>query len=269
MNYRILIALVSAVLLAGCGEPRLDGSSEAALKASVVKVSEKLDSTKKEEFTEALQLVALSKMDLAAVMSGKKSSDTLAVEMLTEVNGKTADELIAQANVIKAERAAKEKEQALKEISELESELAAAEKSKVELAKFTVSRSRFYQRDRKYSAIKEPIIEMTVYNGTAHPVSRAYFKGTIASPGRSIPWIVEDFNHVISGGIEPLESMDWALAPNMFSEWGKVDVPNDAVFTIEVVRLDGPGGEALFDSSGLSENQLDRLAKLKEKYSAK
>ncbi len=266
MKSRYLMAAIVTVFLAGCGEPKLDGSSEEALKASVENLSAKLDPTKRAEFEEAMQVVAFSQMNLGAILKGEQSPDSVAHKMFGELDGRTADEVIAKASVIKAERAAREKAQALEEIAELEAKQAAAEAARSELAKFTVERSRFYLRDREYSSHKEPIIELSVTNKTLSPISRAYFKGTIASPNRSIPWFTDDFNYSISGGLEPGESADWALAPNMFSEWGKVNAPADAVFTVQVVRVDGPDGKALYDASGLSERQVQRLAKLKEQY---
>ena len=46
--------------------------------------------------------------------------------------------------------------------------------------------------------------------------------------------------------LEPGESADWNLAPNMFSDWGKVEELDDMVFTVTTTRLDGADGEALF-----------------------
>ncbi|MCH2341459.1 DUF6694 family lipoprotein [Pseudomonas sp. NPDC047963] len=264
-NRYILIAALAAILV-GCGEPKLDGSTEEAMKASVEKVSAKLETAKRAEFQEAIQVVAFSEMNFGAVMKGEESPEKMAGKMYGALDGKTADEVIARASAIKAERAAREKAQALEEIAELEAKLIEADSAKAELAKFTVERSRFYLRDKQYSYRKEPIIELSVTNGTAHPISRAYFKGTIASPGRSVPWLSDTFNYSIAGGLEPGETAEWALAPNMFSDWGKVNAPADAVFTVEVVRIDGADEAALFDASGLSERQLERLAKLKEQY---
>src|SRR5690606_7385032 len=103
-------------------------------------------------------------------------------------------------------------------------------------------------------------------NGTEHAVARAYFEGTIATPGRSVPWLTETFNYSIPGGLESGEEANWALAPNMFSEWGTVDAPDDAVFTVTVYRLDGADGEPLLTTDGFSERNAKRLAELQEKY---
>ena len=115
---------------------------------------------------------------------------------------------------------------------------------------------------------KQPSIQLTVRNGTSFPVSRAYFEGTIASPDRSVPWHQDTFNYSISGGIEPGEDATWNLAPNIFSDWGKVDAPADSIFTVTVERLDGPDGETLYSVRGLGEREIERLAELKSKYVA-
>jgi len=82
--------------------------------------------------------------------------------------------------------------------------------------------------------------QLTVRNGTGHPISRAYSRAHTLQPGRSIPWYKDQFNHEISGGLEAGEEASWRLAPNMFSGWGRVTAPSDALFTVEVVKLDGP-----------------------------
>ena len=134
------------------------------------------------------------------------------------------------------------------------------------LSKFKVKRSRFYKRKGKYDIIKKPIIELTVMNGTNESVSRAYFTGTLASPGRTIPWIKDDFNYEISGGIESGEEVTWYLAPNTFSDWGDVDAPKDAVLTVEVTELDGANGNELYSTNNFGEDEMERLEELLKSY---
>ncbi|MFW6054222.1 MAG: hypothetical protein ACOC9J_05360 [Persicimonas sp.] len=107
------------------------------------------------------------------------------------------------------------------------------------------------------------IIELKVTNNTDEAISRAYFKGTYATPSRSVPWLEETFNYSISGGLEPGESATWSLAPNTYSEWGSLEERDDAVFTVEVTRLDGADGEALYEI-GFDEDDAKKLDKLKE-----
>ena len=108
---------------------------------------------------------------------------------------------------------------------------------------------------------------MRFYNNLAECLlSRAYFTGTLASPNRSVPWIKDDFNYEISGGLEPGEEVTWYLAPNMFSDWGKVDAPKDAVFTVEVTQLDGPDEEEMYSVNNFGEDEQERLEELLADY---
>jgi hypothetical protein len=265
MRGALCVGLVTlAIALTGCGSPKVDGSSEDAYKKSIAAVRESLDEGERKQFDEALQLLMMSRIDFSAMMSGAVTAETMASDMMLAMNGKTAQELIAEANRLKAEREAKERQQAITEIAELAAKRLTAHAAKAELAKFEVVRSRFY-RQRGFIG-EEPAIELTVRNGTNVSVSRAYFEGTVASSGRAVPWIKEQFNYQISGGVEPGETVSWNLAPNRFSKWGEVDVPSDAVFTVVTTRLDGPDGESVFSSQDFTEDDARRLAQLREKY---
>jgi hypothetical protein len=191
-------------------------------------------------------------------------------KLMSSLNGKTVDQVIEEAEKLKEikekEKKEKEKVQALKEIKELEVELQKATESRKELSKFKVLKSRFTNEKRsKYSFRKEPGIELHVKNGTKHPISRAYFRGTLTSPGRSIPWLEETFNYQIRGGLEPGEKGEWNLAPNSFSDWGKIDTKPDMVFTVEVYQLDGVKGKTLFEDNW-TDSKETRLKELKKTY---
>ncbi|MFO0601301.1 MAG: hypothetical protein U0228_38690 [Myxococcaceae bacterium] len=167
----------------------------------------------------------------------------------------------AEAKRLAALKAAEEKKkaEAAAEIQELEKKKLDSEGAKAELAKFVVSKARFKKVKQMFSV--EPVIELSVKNGTDKPISAVYFMGTLASPGRSVPWLKERVSYKISGGLEPGESANWNLAPNMFSEWGKVEGAPDMVLTVEVLRLDGADGNELYSLSFDDDDQkrLDAL----------
>jgi hypothetical protein len=267
MGSRFLILGVIALVLSGCGDPKIDGSSESALKESLAKIGKSLPAEKQDQFKQSLGLIAVSQMDVGSVLSGKKSADGLFDEARKGLDGKTADQVIAQAVQIRLDREQRERTQALAEIQELLAKRAAAESAVLELKKFTVTKSRFEIVPQKYSSQGQPEIHIAVANDTAHPISRAYFRGTIASPGRSVPWFTDTFNYQIAGGLEAGEKAEWVLLPNQFSNWGKVNTPADAVFTVEVVRLDGPDNKALFNAEGFTNTNQTRLLELQKKYS--
>ncbi len=225
-----------------------------------------LDATKSEEFKEALTFLIGNSIDLGSAMRASlagKEYDPFA--SLQDLKGMNADQIITHANQVMKEREEKMREQALKEIAELEASKIKAEEAQVELEKFKVLKSRFYKYKKEHSFTAKPIIELKVKNETTYPISRIYCQGVLASPGRAIPWLQEEFNYQIAGGLEPGEIGDWSLAPNSFSTWGKVDAPKDAVLTVTITRLDGPDEKELF-SSDFSESKRKRLEELKAKY---
>lgn len=259
---RLLILAICAAL-AACEKPTIDASSDESFKDSLEKVAASLPEDRRGQLKSDVAYLAMQTVDLGAIMSGK-SPDDVAGNMRTQFAGKNGEQIIAQAAAARAEQERREREQALAEIQELLTKQHDAREAAAQLALFKVTRSRFYKKDGYIGA--EPIIEIALTNGTDNAISRAYFRGTIASHGRQVPWLSEEFNYEISGGIEPGESASWSLSPNRYSEWGRVKAPEDAVFTVEVYRLDGPDGEALYDGSGLSEREQQRLSVLQEKF---
>jgi len=264
IHYLLITLLL--ILSSGCSKPTIDASSDEAIKLSSQKVRESLPEERRSEFDEALQVLMFSQIDIGEIFTnGIANKDSIERKIRIALNGKTADQVISEATKIKAEREAREREQAINEIKELEKSQKDAEHAREELKKFKVLRSRFYMRDQKFVG-KQPIIELSVKNETGLPISRAYFTGTIASPERSIPWHQDTFNYSISGGLETGEEATWNLAPNMFSAWGKVNAPIDAIFTVTVEKLDGPNGKTLYSAREFGKKEEERLAELKSKY---
>ncbi len=260
---RIIIATVAIFILSGCdqilSDPKINSSTDESFKESTDKVRESLAGEQKKEFDEALRTLTIGSMDMSSLLSASKSGD-LNQKLRAPLNGMNAQEIIAQAKIVRLEREAKEKRQALEEIKELEAEKVAANNAKEKLKLFKVVRSRFYVEEDRFR--KRPFIELTVKNGTGLAVSRAYFEGTVSSPGRSVPWIKETFNYEVPGGVEPEEETSWTLAPNSYSDWGRVTVPEDAIFTVTVEKLDGADGEPILDAGSFTERKARRLAEL-------
>jgi hypothetical protein len=266
MRKLILGLTFIALTLTACSK-KIDASTDEAMKSSVEEIKNSLSDEKKEKFTSALQLVMLSDINLGDLMNGKTSVDEGLSGIKAKIDGKSADEIIRLAEEIRAEQERKKKEQAKIEIQELLQKKEKAKKDRIALQKFEVKRSRFYKRKSgTYYVTEEPIIELTVLNGTNHPVSRAYFTGTLTSPDRSIPWIKDDFNYSISGGLEPGEEVTWYLAPNAFSDWGDVDAPKNAILTVETNQIDGPNEEILYSVNTFGEKEQERLKELLKSY---
>lgn len=268
------------IALAGCGDAKVDASTDAKMKDSIAKVKAALPEDKRTEFEEALRVLAFADIndlgDLAAV--GKTGALERGIK--ERVNGKTGDQIIAEGQRVKAEkearrqareveqeaerrrfeeeRKAREREQALKEIEDLRIKME-GEGADL-LARFVVERASFGKSEEGF--IRENAIELAVRNGTGRAVSRAYFRAILFTPGREIPWVDTEFNYQISGGIEPAESATWNLRPNMFGEWSKAPADRtDVLFIVRPIALEGADGQ-IFASSRFDSDDEKRLRAL-------
>ncbi|PLL28177.1 hypothetical protein CWN50_26110, partial [Klebsiella michiganensis] len=230
-------------------------------------VRDSLPEDKRASYDDAIKVVAFSNLNLKDLMQAGMTNNTAGIEaqMRSALSGKTGEEVITYADKLRKERAEKEKTQALQEIAELEKKQTEVQENLNQLKSFKVTRSRFYFEKKEYGP-DQPIIALSVENGTSKAVSRAYFRGVISSPGREVPWYTDTFNYKISGGLEPGEKADWNLAPNPYSDWGKADVPADAVFTVTVIRIDDAQGNPVFGDTDFTERDASRLAELKGRY---
>jgi hypothetical protein len=140
-------------------------------------------------------------------------------------------------------------------LRELKAKYDAAQAS---LAKFEVMRSRFYFSKDEFSS--DPVIDLTVRNSTGQAISRFYCRGVLSSPGRETPWVDDTFNYSVRGGIQPGETKQFQLSPNMFGPWGKAPkARQDMVFAVTVYRLDGPDEHELYPAEWTDED-ANRLA---------
>jgi len=138
----------------------------------------------------------------------------------------------------------------------------AAAEAQQSLAKFVVERARFYYSEGRFSS--DPVIDLTVRNGTGQTVSRFYAHGVLSSPGRETPWIDKEFNYSIRGGMQSGEVQNLEPAPNRFTEWGKAPKDkNDMVLTVTIKRINGADGKKLFEAE-FSEKSAARLAALEK-----
>lgn len=270
MFKRILASIVIAFFIIGCGSPRIDTSSDEKMKASIEEIKKSLSDEKRKDFEDALKVVYFSKVnfDLKSIMAlgAEGTAEKIKEEGKALISNKTADEVISEAKKIKEKIFEEEKKKALEEINALEEKKEQAQKSAEELKKVQLVSGSFNSEDAGYKGYKQVTLTLNVKNNTEKAISRIYAIGTIKSEGREVPWIKEDFNYMIDGGIEPGETNTSSLSPNMFSSWGTANIGENATFTVKIVRIDGADGNIIASIQEFSEKDNQRLEDLKTKY---
>lgn len=256
----------SMIMLAGCSEPRIDTSSMPAAVVSVEEVRESLPAYKRDEFDQALTIMAMSSFNGIDILNPRPmNAAEIAESANAYMHGLTGDEAIEKANELLRNRRARERNQALGILSRLEEKQANAEHDREQRAQVTIDSADFYMSTSPYGA-QEPVIELEITNGSDQRISELSLRGVVSSPGLDAPWVDETFYYVIPGGLAPGESAQWSLAPNRFGPWGNREIPDNAQFDVTIEGLHDVEGNPLWDAPPLTERQRERLAELHEEY---
>lgn len=249
MKY-LALAVGTVIVLAGCGgEPTIDASTEPAYEESMKKVVGDMDAARAQEFMGAVMQLSMAQIDLA-------DPDQQPTDLMEVLHGKTAAEVIEMASqqrtLAEAERARREAE-TLRELATKASEEQAALAA---LSDITIEAPSVEQREGMFGV--NTTINFTVTNGLDQAISRLYWENVVISPGRSVPWIQEDSNYSISGGLEPGETATWSLNPGGL-RWNTTEFPEDAVLEVNVYRADGADGEPIHNARLLSDRERGQL----------
>lgn len=105
---KIILLAFTLSLLAACGQPKVDGSSDEAMKKSIEKIGKSLSEDEKKKFQQAVVAIAFSEamsgMDMGKMMRGESPDpEEMQAKVREKLNGKTAQEIIAEGERIRTE----------------------------------------------------------------------------------------------------------------------------------------------------------------------
>lgn len=263
---RLSALSLSALVLVGCSDPKVDTSSMPAAVVSIEKVRESLPTYKRDEFDTALKIIAMSSFNGIDLFNPQRmNAAEIAESANAYMHGLTGDEIIERADKMLRQRRAREREQALRTLNRLEAKQDSAQRAQEHLAQISIDNARYYISTSPYGAL-EPVIELTVTNGSEHAVAELMLHGVLKSPNREVAWVDETFYYIISGGLAPGESATWSLAPNRFGPWGNDQIPRNAALTLTLLGVNNSEGEPLWDAPALTDNEAERLEELRAEY---
>jgi len=90
--------LLTLALVAGCGPQRIDGSSDDSFQTSYEQVRNALDEHERELFEESIRAIGV---DDLAHFSESEDSDAATRSLLARLDGKSAEEIIQEAQALK------------------------------------------------------------------------------------------------------------------------------------------------------------------------
>ena len=263
---RLSALSLTTLMIAGCSDPKIDTSSMPAAVVSVEKVRDSLPTYKRDEFDQALTIIAMSSFSGIDLLNAQRmNAAEIAESANAYMHGLTGDEVIERADKMLRERRAREREQALQTLDRLETKQASAAHDQQQRAQVSIESADYYISTSPYGAF-EPVIDLQVTNGSEQVISELFLHGVLTSPDRETPWVDEKFYYVIAGGLAPGETAQWSLAPNRFGPWGNNQIPRNTELTLTLQGINDAQGEPLWNSPPLSENETAKLEALRAEY---
>jgi uncharacterized protein DUF6694 len=201
MMKRLSLTILFCLVLSGCiFDPVFDTSSWDAYQQSIDAINAKLSNDDSRRLNVALKYLLFETMPTVSVegslLTRVGASPNIAnpylilAQLGPKINGRSAAEVVANLSL------------------KLDAEIAAMEARKPGdvLGTVEVFSPSYYWRRSGYLA--QPVIEFSVRNDGKIPISRIYFRMSLMTPGRSIPWVSQMFVQEFKGGLEPREKRE-------------------------------------------------------------
>ena len=228
------LVVTLAMVVVGCGPKTLDTSSLDKLENSLTALREPLELDERDRFDEATTYLvgggAILNDETQRVHPG------IVLALYQPLAGMTVEGVI-----VEARRRRLEEVQAA--VTALEKKREGSDTNREALDAFDLKASRVYKRNRGF--LEWPMIEFKAENNTDQVIWLIHFRAALLRPGHEEPWLVEEFDQLVLGGIAPGEGDLWRIEPER-QEWVTLIDPHpDFGFTLEVMRLEGLGGNVI------------------------
>jgi len=261
MKISLILILLISLSTFGCmhkEEKKIDATTDTVLIKSLEEVIKEIPDSQKQEFEDALTLVAAKKSSIYYLFT-TPSPEALNFKnkIKLAIHGKSAREIIKNSKQVKNDLANLLKANESNELKELEAKKQLASISKTGLLNFKIT-------DPIIKNKKRPIISFTFKNKLSESISRIYIKGEMSSMVKENN-IKSNFTHTFSGGISPNKNTLINLYPRRNSGWSKTDLSSDYELKIEITRINDMNDKPVFDINAYREEQETRYQELIEK----
>ena len=253
---RLSFIILCCFLLSGCiFDPTFNMSNFETFQASLAEMKAKLGNDDLRRLDVALKYLAVenilraqTNVQMASNVSAAAntlSPYTMFVQLRPKIDGKSGAAVIQNLS-LKLDT----------EISRAEARLVNGDSTTAKLVEVT-SPGYYWKRSGRF---EQPAIEFAVFNGSKSAISRIYFRLTLTTPNRTIPWARQDYIEVFKGGLEPREKRQ--LSPQPVGAWSDPQLKYlpDAVLKVDVLNYEDADGEKVI---GVDTESLDLKRKVR------
>lgn len=200
---KIVFLLILSLILQGCGDKKVDSSSDESFRTSVESVKRELSDDQRKKFEEAVQAMAFS--EIGNIFQAAADPEGVQRRINDKLNGKTASQIIAEGEAVIEQRRA-----SVRDKTKNEEEIAAKNESLLNCIN-----SHVVFRNPRFEGTDGQWFKVDVTNNLSWAIRGYHVTYLIKGDNRSSPIKEDDIFMEISGGIEPGEtkSIDvWADA---------------------------------------------------------
>jgi hypothetical protein len=267
---KALLPIFVMAALYGCGEAALDGSSISALDESIAKVASKMPSDQRFQFNRDIEVIK------------SYYANTNSDQMLFNLNGKSAMDIMSEADNIRAQLkievdqlAAEEMHKAYQEELRAKREVLLGnikpmKENKAEatdFARFLVDASTLHAASQTDDGSVANSIDMTLTNGTKHDVYAAFFKASMTHPEHLGMLFSSPLSVVFVDPLKPGETRSLKTVPTLASDWRAIVVPDGAVFELEAHELMNIANKPIYSATNFTPEEQAHLEYLEAQLS--
>jgi len=223
-----------AMVVVGCGPKTLDTSSLDKLENSLTALREPLELDERDRFDEALTYLVGG----GAILNDETQPlhPGIVLALYKPFAGMTVEGVTVEAR-------RRRLEEVRGAVTALEKNREGSDTNREVLDAFDLTASRIFKKNRGF--LEWPVIEFKAENNTDKVIWLIHFRAALLRPGYEEPWLVEEFAQLVLNGLAPGDGDLWRIEPER-QEWVTlVDPHPDFGFTLEVMRLEGLGGNVI------------------------
>ena len=266
--------VIAVLLLAGCSrglDHRVDGSSEAGYRASLAKIRKASSDSDMKRLEDAIRVLAVTDVSIgfeggilgALRKLEGKPVESLAEFVMTQVDGRTGREILAEADKRK-------RDQAEKQLAAVEAEMARLKKAKAEkeaakdfLAKIQIAEPRIAVTGT--GAGRTGILDFKVVNGSEEALASLFLRAAVTgSEGRVL--LADEFNYRASPPIGVGQTREVRLPSSAPNKWNSPELAQhvELGLQLQVENAVTTGGSRL--AASFTAKDADRLALLERDH---
>jgi hypothetical protein len=198
--------------------------------------------------------------DAASVTLSSPDSADIATAACLTLAGQGAKSIIANKDSFATRMSARlDERMAIVHRKTLEDERAAFLATQDSLSRFQVESAKLTQTQLKTT------VQLTVRNGTGHSISRVLFTARALGDANEAPWLDEELDYHIAGGLAPGARATWRIQPpnTIGGKWNRVKVPSTARFVLQPTQLYTADGALLWGARTFTRGDQRLLDSLK------